>query len=194
MLGWQTVSKTIENVSMHQAGETLKNEKFFIKEESEYYLLFRRKGTVVTTEGKKSSLEAAVIKETSNSIKLQLRYSTLVLFDTGDLRKELDYLSKKILEKKITPFDPITIFKILGDQTRFNLLKLLSEKDRDSNELAKLLDIKPTSMSNHMSKLVDAGIVKMSSGEQNKSIYTLEKEILKNILKDCYQEIIKIND
>jgi DNA-binding transcriptional ArsR family regulator len=193
MLGWQTVSKTIENVSMDQAGKKLKKEKFIIKEESEYYLLFKRKGTIVTAEGKKSPLEAAIIKETSTSIKLQLRYSTLVLFDTGDLKKELEYLSKKILEKKNISFDPITIFKTLGEQTRFNALKLLSEKNRHNNELAKLLDIKPTTMSHHMAKLVDAGIVKMSLGKQNRSIYVLEKENLENILKNCYQEIIRIN-
>ncbi|MBN1467810.1 MAG: winged helix-turn-helix transcriptional regulator [Fusobacteriaceae bacterium] len=194
MLGWQTVSKTIENISMEQAGKTLKKEKFIIKEESEYYLLFRRKGAIVTDEGKKASLEAAIIKETSTSIKLQLRYSTLVLFDTGDLKKELEYLSKKILERKNTSFDPITIFKTLGDQTRFNALKLLSEKNRHNNELAKLLHIKPTTMSHHMSKLVDTGIVKMSLGEKNKSIYVLEREKLENILKNCYQEITKVND
>jgi DNA-binding transcriptional ArsR family regulator len=123
-----------------------------------------------------------------------LRYSTLVLFDTGDLKKELECLSKKILERKKISFDPVAIFKILGEQTRFNALKLLSEKNRYNNDLAKLLDVKSNTMSSHMAKLVDIGIVKISSGEQNKNIYVLEKEKLEKILENCYQEIIKIND
>jgi DNA-binding transcriptional ArsR family regulator len=51
--------------------------------------------------------------------------------------------------------------KLLADETRLKLLGLLAERERSVGELAALLDLKEPTISHHLGKLCEAGLVEM---------------------------------
>lgn len=68
--------------------------------------------------------------------------------------------------------EPLMIFKALGDEKRLQAIKLQLEGPLHNQELASKVGLKPTTMSHHMSKLMDAGLVSVKQGDHNKSIYS----------------------
>jgi len=192
MLGWQTVSVTLDNIPLDKAKMVFRQERFVIKEEGEHYAILRRKGSDFNFEGRKVSLEAAIVEE-GNNIRFQLRYDTFVLFDTGDLKKELNSIANKIVSFVNKTYDPVHIFKVLGDEKRLGALKLLITKSRYNSELSKLLGLKPTTMSHHMAKLMEIGVVSVRQGDQNKSMYVFEKTVLKKLLDQSYELLVDEN-
>lgn len=189
MLGWKSVQETIENITLNEMKMYLRQERFVLKEEGEYYAVLQRKGTELTVEGKKLPLEVALIQE-ANHIKIHLRYNTFVLFDTGDLKKELDLIIKRIIKKKTTNIEPLALFKALGDEKRLKTLNILAKTPMHNQELSQQVGLKPTTMSHHMAKLMDVGVVTVKQGEHNKSIYELDQEQLKILLNSAFDYII----
>ena len=53
----------------------------------------------------------------------------------------------------------VTFFKALADANRLKIVGLLSEKPYSVEELAALLQLKPPTVSHHLAKLVEAGLV-----------------------------------
>jgi len=190
MLGWKSVSETLKNTSIEDAKMFLRQERYIIKNEGEQFAVLLRKGTQFTIEGKKVSLEVALVQE-NTSVIITLRYDTFVLFDTGDLQDELTGLCQRIKEKSQSEPDVIELFKALSDEKRLNVLINLNNGPKYSHELAELVGLKPTTMSHHMSKLMAIGVVRVSQGERNKSIYTLSHKTLKTLLADSYDLIFK---
>ncbi len=190
MLGWNSVKGTVDNISLEDVKMFLRQEKFVINEEGEHFAVLQRKGTQLTVNGSKFSLEAALTVEHDNII-IHLRYNTFVLFDTGDLKKELDVLISKLKAKQEMGIDPLMVFKALGDEKRLMAIKLLLEEPLHNQELASKVGLKPTTMSHHMSKLMDAGLVSVKQGDHNKSIYTVDESYLKKLLCDIVENIKK---
>ena len=71
----------------------------------------------------------------------------------------------------------VTFFKALADKNRLKIVGLLAEKPYSVEELATLLGLKPPTVSHHLAKLVDAGLVK-SHTESYYNVYQLDQDML----------------
>ncbi len=71
----------------------------------------------------------------------------------------------------------VTFFKALADANRLKIVGLLAEKPYSVEELAALLGLKPPTVSHHLAKLVEAGLVK-SRTESYYNIYQLDQSAL----------------
>lgn len=76
----------------------------------------------------------------------------------------------------------VALLKVIADETRLRILGMLSERDRTGKELAKLLGLTPPTVSHHMRKLGDAGIVTATTDAQ-RMIYSLNAEMLRDVRK-----------
>lgn len=73
--------------------------------------------------------------------------------------------------------------RIFGDSTRLAILKLLLNSEANTKTLAKLLNMTPASVSQHLKILREAGILSCHR-EKNSVIYAVEKIEVKKIVKD----------
>ena len=71
----------------------------------------------------------------------------------------------------------VTFFKALADSNRLKIVGLLAEKSYSVEELAALLQLKPPTVSHHLAKLSEAGLVQ-SRAESYYSVYQLDKKVL----------------
>ena len=75
------------------------------------------------------------------------------------------------------------LFKALGHPARLLMLNLIQQKPRHGEELAAILNLKPATVSHHLSKLADAGLL-TSTKDQYYQIYSLVGGVLKKPLGD----------
>jgi len=68
---------------------------YFIHTEDDKSVVMRKAGTEFTFEGEKFPKEL-IISFKKDKTEIALKYDTLVLFDSGDLQKELDLISNRI--------------------------------------------------------------------------------------------------
>jgi predicted transcriptional regulator len=80
-----------------------------------------------------------------------------------------------------------TFFKALADANRLKIVGLLAEKSYSVEELAALLKLKPPTVSHHLSKLVDAGLVK-SHTESYYSVYQLDQSMLESKARSMFSQ------
>jgi biotin operon repressor len=71
----------------------------------------------------------------------------------------------------------VSFFKALADSSRLKIIGLLAEKSYSVEELAALLNLKPSTVSHHLSKLSEAGLVQ-SRAESYYSVYQLDRKML----------------
>ena len=71
----------------------------------------------------------------------------------------------------------VSFFKALADSNRLKIVGLLAEKTYSVEELAALLKLKPSTVSHHLSKLSEAGLVS-SHAESYYSVYQLDRKVL----------------
>lgn len=71
----------------------------------------------------------------------------------------------------------LTFFKALADKNRLKIVGLLAEKSYSVEELSELLQLKPPTVSHHLAKLVEAGLVK-SHSESYYNVYQLDQSVL----------------
>ena len=62
----------------------------------------------------------------------------------------------------------VTFFKALADKNRLKIVGLLAEKSYSVEELATLLGLKPPTVSHHLAKLVDVGLVSRESNPDDR--------------------------
>lgn len=79
--------------------------------------------------------------------------------------------------------DSLKVFKCLSDKSRISIMGNLMEGPTYVERLAQRLDITPSTVSFHLKKLEDAGLV-CSKKEQYYMVYELNQEILERSLKD----------
>jgi DNA-binding transcriptional ArsR family regulator len=72
------------------------------------------------------------------------------------------------------------LFKALADPARLRILGLLAERPRAGHELADRLGLTPPTISHHMRRLVDAGLVDVEPDAQSR-IYSLRREALREL-------------
>jgi biotin operon repressor len=73
--------------------------------------------------------------------------------------------------------DLVLFFKALADANRLKIVGLLAQRPYSGEELAALLDLKSSTVSHHLSKLADAGLVS-ARAEGYYSVYQLEEAAL----------------
>ena len=71
----------------------------------------------------------------------------------------------------------VTFFKALADANRLKIVGLLAEKPYSVEELAALLKLKQPTISHHLAKLVEAGLIK-SHTESYYNVYQLDQAAL----------------
>src|SRR3989440_12916784 len=76
----------------------------------------------------------------------------------------------------------LQFFKALGDENRLKLLGILANRERSVEELAAHLQLKTPTVSHHLAKLKELGLVGMRS-EGNTHMYWLHAEALHSISK-----------
>jgi predicted transcriptional regulator len=81
----------------------------------------------------------------------------------------------------------VTFFKALADKNRLKIIGLLAEKPYSVEELATLLGLKPPTISHHLSKLVDAGLVN-SHTESYYSVYQLDQSELEAKTRSLFSQ------
>src|SRR5215471_4233224 len=84
----------------------------------------------------------------------------------------------------------VVIGRALADPTRIRILGLLSERPMYGQELAKVLDVKPPTVSHHMEPLVNAGLVHVRK-ENNYHYYELDSSGLEQ-LDESIQRIARV--
>ncbi len=89
----------------------------------------------------------------------------------------------------------LTFFKALADANRLKLIGLLAQKESSVEELAATLDVSPSTVSHHLSKLAEIGLVSArADGYYN--IYRLETDELEKmshqlLARDTLPEVAK---
>lgn len=79
--------------------------------------------------------------------------------------------------------DSVTIMKALADNSRLFILNTLLEKPQYVEEIAKRLDLAASTVSFHLKKLENAGLVRKTK-EQYYIIYSLNKSLFGKTLKE----------
>lgn len=73
------------------------------------------------------------------------------------------------------------VFKVFSDPTRLRILELLRKKERNVSEIMKLLDLKQSTVSQHLRMLKDCGVV-TGRKESREVIYSIKDKKVKEVL------------
>ena len=83
----------------------------------------------------------------------------------------------------MTQENALKVFKCLSDTSRLRIIQSLNQGEMYTELLAERLELTPSTVSFHMKKLEDAGIV-ISRKEQYYSVYSLNREMLEKTVYD----------
>lgn len=81
----------------------------------------------------------------------------------------------------MTQEDAIKLFKCLSDMSRLRIVQSLNQGDMYTELLAERLDLTPSTVSFHMKKLEEAGLI-LSRKEQYYTVYSLNRKALDKTL------------
>lgn len=88
----------------------------------------------------------------------------------------------------------LLFFKALSDESRLKIVGALASSERSVEELASLLELRPPTVSHHLAKLKEIGLVTMRS-EGTTHLYILNSEELRNLSKQVLSlETIAVDD
>jgi DNA-binding HxlR family transcriptional regulator len=76
----------------------------------------------------------------------------------------------------------LTFFKALADASRLKIVGLLAQQPYTVEQMAEILQLRPSTVSHHLSKLAEAGLVS-ARAESYYNIYRLEQETLENVAR-----------
>lgn len=107
-----------------------------------------------------------------NLLREDLAYSGLLMGEVA-----------KILDRKHNPEQVAQGFKVLGDQSKLEILKFLKEGPKYNVEIANKLGVTAATTSHHMNVLVTHGFVKLLK-QGNKVYYSLEEERITEAIAD----------
>ena len=79
--------------------------------------------------------------------------------------------------------EAVRLFKCLADKSRLQILRSLTLEDMDAERLAERLDLTPATISFHMKKLMEAGVVS-SYKQQYYTFYTLHRGVFDTPIMD----------
>ena len=79
----------------------------------------------------------------------------------------------------------VVFFKVLADASRLKIVGLLAQHSYSVEELAALLGLKPSTVSHHLSKLAEVGLV-TARAEGYYNVYQLDKEALETSTRTLF--------
>lgn len=79
----------------------------------------------------------------------------------------------------------VAIFKALADSSRLKIVGLLAQQSYSVEQLAALLNLKPSTVSHHLARLSEVGLVS-ARAESYYNIYHLEKTALEEITRRIF--------
>lgn len=82
----------------------------------------------------------------------------------------------------------LQFFKALANENRLKILGVLAQRECGVDELATLLDLKAPTVSHHLGKLKELGLVAMRT-DGNDHLYRLDVDSLKSMTKDVFTSI-----
>jgi predicted transcriptional regulator len=85
-------------------------------------------------------------------------------------------------DQDLIPEDLLTFFKALADANRLKILGLLAQENLSVEQLAELLKLSASTVSHHLSKLTEAGLVSAKASSYY-NIYQLENSTIEAIAK-----------
>ena len=87
------------------------------------------------------------------------------------------------MEERTAEFEELlSFFKALGDEKRLKIVGLLAQKSLCVEELAAILDLSAATVSHHLRKLAEAGLVQ-ASAEGYYNVYSLRTETIREMSK-----------
>ena len=81
----------------------------------------------------------------------------------------------------------ISFFKVFADANRLKIVGLLAQQPYSVEELAALLDLKPSTVSHHLSKLAQIGLVSAKT-ESYYNVYQLDEKALELKSRDLFSQ------
>ena len=81
----------------------------------------------------------------------------------------------------------VQFFKVLGEPRRLRIVGLLAAKPRTVEQVAELLGVGASTVSHHLSRLADAGLVSARS-ESYYSVYSLKTDALTSMAKELLKQ------
>lgn len=102
-------------------------------------------------------------------------------------------------EERTAEFEELlAFFKALGDEKRLKIVGLLARKPLCVEELAAILDLSAATVSHHLRKLVEAGLV-AAAAEGYYNVYSLRAEALREMSKrllstETFQDTARVLD
>ncbi len=81
----------------------------------------------------------------------------------------------------------LQFFKVLGHESRLQILGLLANEERNVGELAAALDLKEPTVSHHLAMMRDLGLVRVRA-EGNVRFYALNTGFLEQMSKDLFAQ------
>jgi DNA-binding HxlR family transcriptional regulator len=81
----------------------------------------------------------------------------------------------------------ISFFKVFADSNRLKIVGLLAQQPYSVEELAALLDLKPSTVSHHLSKLAQIGLVSAKT-ESYYNVYQLDEKALEIKSRDLFSQ------
>ena len=79
----------------------------------------------------------------------------------------------------------VEYLKLLANETRLKLLGILASRDRSVGELAEIVGLKEPTISHHLARLHEAGLVQMRA-DGNTHFYRLSTETLQQLSRDLF--------
>ncbi|MCF7923920.1 MAG: ArsR family transcriptional regulator [Candidatus Izimaplasma sp.] len=83
----------------------------------------------------------------------------------------------------------VKIFKALGDNTRYNTLKLIAEGTSSTKKIANALDVSSATISYHLNEFVNTGIINIDN-RNRKAGYVINYDLLNNIFEDLKNDLL----
>lgn len=81
----------------------------------------------------------------------------------------------------------VTFFKALADANRLKIVGLLAQQPYSVEELAALLDLKPSTVSHHLAKLAQVGLVSAKT-QSYYNVYQLDEKALESKSKSLFSQ------
>jgi len=81
----------------------------------------------------------------------------------------------------------VTFFKALADSNRLKIVGLLAEKSYSVEELAELLKLKPSTISHHLSRLAESGLVRAHT-QSYYNVYQLDQSVLQEKARTMFTQ------
>jgi DNA-binding transcriptional ArsR family regulator len=86
------------------------------------------------------------------------------------------------------------IIKVLADEKRYEILKLLGTKSYFSTQLSEVVGLTKATISYHVNKMISLGLVNMEIGENNRIYLSLDKKSLKKTFDYIYADLSNEQD